>query len=1639
MILILPGVIDETVRTIHLVIPYSQDASSLVASFTSSPYSSVLVGSTHQVSGTTPNNFTGPVTYYCRAEDGSVATYIVTVSHAEAITLNSLLTFRFNDLEPDVIGVIDQDSYSVTLHLPVSQSVNGLVASFTISPLAKAFIGGVLQTSGLTANNFTSPVTYSIRAENGSIRYYYINIVRDPVRTEHILESFSFQGLIPPSEGIVDQQTHQITVHVPFSTSVTALQASFTASYLATVKVGDTVQISGQTANNFTYGLNYRVFAEDGSSQNYSVNVVRDPVSSAKQITDFRFNGLAADAIGTIDEVAGTIIVTIPWSADINALPATFTNSPLSTVKVGSVLQMSGTTINQFSSPVIYVVTAENGQTKNYSIIVNRDAAATGNTILTFNFETQFNPPITGTIDNSAKTILLIVPYSCDVTGLIPSFTCSRSASLYFASTLQQSGVTPNNFSYPLTYSCRAEDGSTELYTVIVTHSPASNARNILDFRFNLANSVSIGAIDYVASTVKIHVPFGTDITYLVASFGLSPMARTDIGGILQVSGETPNDFSKPVIYRVVAEDNSESFFTVNVTVDPNNEKRLYSFEFKSLTPPVSGIINEALKTIQVNVPYSVSRNSLVATFTKSTNATVKAGTNDQTSGVTANNFSSTVAYTVFAQDYTTSNNNKQIYTVTVTNDPPNSEAKITDFRFNGLSSPSVGVINEQTGTISVVIPFAADITNLVAVFTNSPLSTVKIGNAGQTSGVTPNNFTLPLTYVVTAENGIVKNYAVTVVKAPAAIGKSFLSFNFEAQFDPDIIGLVDTLAKTIRLTVPLSQSVTSLRASFVTSPFSKVFIESVPQVSGVTSNDFTNPVIYKCVAEDGSINLYTVTVLHDRASSSKDILTFRFDGLLREAIGVIDQSRMTVTVRVPGETNVKSLVARFSLSPYAFARVGGATQVSGFTPNDFSDPVLFSVIAEDNSIKIYSILVFVGPNVEKKMLTFGFNDLGVAAAGVIDSIGKTIVVHVPFSASRSHLIATFTSSDKSTVWIGDSYQLSGNTANDFNYMRTYTVKAEDYSTQDYQVIVLKSAALSGNQITSFSFSEISLVACTIDQTARTIHVVLPFGSAHSSLTAIFTNSLFSAVSIDGIAQNSGLTTNDFSFPVVYRCTSESGLINEYIVSVTNESGSSEKAITYFAFEDLDPISVGEIDEISKVITIVVFDGTDISSLRATFENSPLSSVNIDGKGTQISGVNVNDYTYPVIYHVVAQNGSSVAYTVIVNVLPDTVPPIVINESQLLTNDTGQFAVLQSNEATGKVYLIRSDVPHETVADLERAVVAGSGRSATVTKANTDIDISTYTLEQGLYLTFAIDGPGNKSLPGINSITVMDVLAPDVFMRPQSISNAPSNFILAQSSENSGTIYLILEGVARYTLQQLEAAVGAHKGQKAAVSKANTDIQISTYQLFAGNYRAYAVDIHGNISTASVDFSIVNDASQLKSILSFSFDDINPPAVGQIVGSDIFVKVPAGTSFTSLVGYFSLSPEAKAFVGLVQQVSGTTPNDFSKMVTYTVEAEDGSTTDYYITVSIDTRIDDKLWFESIKAYPNPFTERLTIELSQPASTIQVVNVLNQAIEELSQPENNLIVLNTAVWAKGIYFIRFFRDSKYIGVQKVIRE
>ena len=90
---------------------------------------------------------------------------------------------------------------------------------------------------------------------------------------------------------------------------------------------------------------------------------------------------------------------------------------------------------------------------------------------------------------------------------------------------------------------------------------------------------------------------------------------------------------------------------------------------------------------------------------------------------------------------------------------------------------------------------------------------------------------------------------------------------------------------------------------------------------------------------------------------------------------------------------------------------------------------------------------------------------------------------------------------------------------------------------------------------------------------------------------------------------------------------------------------SAEKAITSFIFAGMTSNVIAEIEEES--ISAVVPFGTDVSSLVAIFETSAGAEVMVGGI-VQESGVNVNDFSSPVDYTVVAENGSENTYVVTV-------------------------------------------------------------------------------------------------------------------------------------------------------------------------------------------------------------------------------------------------------------------------------------------------------------------------------------------------------------------------------------------------------
>jgi hypothetical protein len=183
--------------------------------------------------------------------------------------------------------------------------------------------------------------------------------------TAKAITTYSLAGVT----GSINETTKTISVTLPFGTTVTALAATFTNTGTG-VKVGATAQVSGTTQNNFTSPVVYTVTAGDSTTATYTVTVTVAP-SSAKALTAYSLNGTT----GSINELAKTILVTMPFGTNVTALVATFSTTG-SGVKVGVLTQVSGTTANDFTSPVAYIVSAADTTTATYTVTVALAAIA---------------------------------------------------------------------------------------------------------------------------------------------------------------------------------------------------------------------------------------------------------------------------------------------------------------------------------------------------------------------------------------------------------------------------------------------------------------------------------------------------------------------------------------------------------------------------------------------------------------------------------------------------------------------------------------------------------------------------------------------------------------------------------------------------------------------------------------------------------------------------------------------------------------------------------------------------------------------------------------------------------------------------------------------------------------------------------------------------------------------------------------------------------------------------------------------------------------------------------------------------------------------------------------------------------------
>ena len=315
-----------------------------------------------QQSGVTVNSFdlNNTYTYEVISEAGRSEKFILQLTIRPPV--NDITAFSFSN--PNANGTIVGTTINVTV--PVGTDVTNLIADFSAPNAKSVTVNSVNQVSGTTTNNFTDPVSYLVTGMDNSTKTFIVTVTVGTLSNYKNIESFSFTSLNPVVSATIVGTN--ITAIVPFGTNISNLAPTFTISSKATITSQGITQVSGVTVGDFTSSKTYVVNAENGTTQTYSV-IVTIAKNTEKAITEFRFEGLTPNVLGKIQGT--TITATVPNATNLQSLVATFYSSEKSTVKVGGITQVSGTTINDFTKPVTYVVIAEDGSAQNYTVTIH--------------------------------------------------------------------------------------------------------------------------------------------------------------------------------------------------------------------------------------------------------------------------------------------------------------------------------------------------------------------------------------------------------------------------------------------------------------------------------------------------------------------------------------------------------------------------------------------------------------------------------------------------------------------------------------------------------------------------------------------------------------------------------------------------------------------------------------------------------------------------------------------------------------------------------------------------------------------------------------------------------------------------------------------------------------------------------------------------------------------------------------------------------------------------------------------------------------------------------------------------------------------------------------------------------------------
>jgi gliding motility-associated-like protein len=613
-------------------IAYTASVSNLTTSITVTP-AVADVNTTLSVNGNTITSGTpsgsillakgnNTITVKVTAQDGTIKTYSIVVNRAySSDALLSALSLSNGTLNP----VFSPPTNSYSVSVPIA------IASITVSPTvddvnASVTVNGTAVTSGsasgsIVLNSGSNTVTVAVKAEDGTINNYSINVVKTSASANANLSSLVLSsGSLSPTFA---PGTSIYTVAIPNGTNIVTLTPTL-ADATASVKVNGTTVTSGAPSGSIALSVGSNIvhvvtLAQDGiTTINYTITFNRAASANA----NLSSIALSSGSLSPVFAAATTnYTVAIPNATSTVTLTPTLADATAAIAVNGTALgngNTSGPIPLNVGSNIVHVVTlAQDGSTTiNYTITFNRAASS----VATLSAIALSSGSLSPGFLPGTTNYTVAIPNATNAITLTPTLT-DATATIKVNGTAVSNGTASG--SIPLSVGANvvhvvnlAQDGvSTVNYTITFNRAASSNA-NLSAIALSsgtLSPAFTSGTLSYTAS-----------VPNLVTSVTLMP-TLADATATVTVNGNAVNSGSasgsmalnvgnNTITVLVTAADGTKQTYTILV----NRALTLQTITFAAIPAVSYGTADFSIAATSTNstIPLNyASSNTNVATI----------------------------------------------------------------------------------------------------------------------------------------------------------------------------------------------------------------------------------------------------------------------------------------------------------------------------------------------------------------------------------------------------------------------------------------------------------------------------------------------------------------------------------------------------------------------------------------------------------------------------------------------------------------------------------------------------------------------------------------------------------------------------------------------------------------------------------------------------------------------------------------------------------------------------------------------------------------------------------------------------------------------------------------------------------------